>query len=730
MFYTFLPRLLNMSLTASVAIMAVLLLRLLLKKLPKVLSYALWGIVLFRLLCPVALPSGVSLFGLLNAPTAQNGTLSSRMEYIPSDLVHTAYPQITLPVPGIGAAVNRALPQGEEQLVADPLEAPVSIATYVWLAGVLAVSAYAVSSYLRLRGKLLTASPLRENIYLADDIGTPFVMGLLRPKIYLPSSLDAREQTYIILHEQYHIRRLDHLAKALAFAALCLHWFNPLVWLAFTLAEKDMEMSCDEAVIRRLGDGVRADYAASLLSLSTGRRFGVPLAFGENDTKSRIRNLATRKKTAFWLVLAAATVCIILAAALLTNPGTAIRNPAVQEYTPGAPGIQGSVDKAALESLSESYAIGADKNGRAVFKDPFAAFDTMTAQCADGLALIREEFDLPPITRRDLDYYKVFGFQVTGGSEQAREQASFVTRFLDIYENSFEESAPAAAPVPATAEESDALIPGTVYVSYQCIYMCPLSSEFADADSGFRYRIDDDAFTLLHHFAGEPDDPAMREAMRIPVSEWGWRPFPYTDAAWNDLFPLSEMGAINLRETYQEILYQPWMGQDFLMRVDGDIWFVELKENPQMGTFIWSIYSLVPEESMGAAEWTYTPGSTFRFTLDLPAPSNAEAFTFAAGGQMTDRDGGQGDVSISYGSVDEIYWSPLNRDGSLAVNASIIVAVQNDSGHIYSGTLYIQSGGEAGNPTYRATLIGTGLHLSEDGAQAGGMISAISDTDE
>ena len=730
MFYTFLPRLLNMSLTASVAVVFVLLLRLLLKKLPKALSYALWGIVLFRLLCPVALPSDVSLFGLLDVPTTQSG---SRMEYIPSNLVHTAYPRVTLPVPGVSAAVNRALPQGGEQLAADPLEAPVSIVTYVWLAGVLAMGAYAVGSYLRLRGRLLTASPLRENIYLADDIGTPFVMGLLRPKIYLPSSLDAREQTYIILHEQYHIHRLDHLAKALAFAALCLHWFNPLVWLAFTLAEKDMEMSCDEAVIRRLGDGVRADYAESLLSLSTGKRFGVPLAFGENDTKSRIRNLATRKKTALWLVLAAATVCIILAAALLTNPGTAIRNPAVQEYTPGAPGIQGSVDKAAFESLSESYAIGADRNGRAVFKDPFAAFDTMTAQCADGLALIQEEFDLPPITRRDLDYYKVFGFQVTGGSEQAREQASFVTRFLDIYENSFEESAPAAAPVSPTIDDSDALIPGTVYVSYRCIYMNGLSSYAPlNGDSGFRYRIDNDAFTVMAPFSGYPDDPAARNVMRIPVDEWGWRPFPYTDAAWNDLFPfnVNVADAVNLRETYQEILYQPWTGQDFLLRVDGDIWFVDLKENPQMGTFVWSIFSLVPEEAMGAAEWAYTPKGAFRFTFDLPHPPDAEVYTYASNGQMIDRDAGQRDTVIVYGNTDEIYWSPLNDDGNLAVNASIIVAIQNDEGIACEGTLYIQSSGEEWNPTYRATLVGAGLHLSEDGAQAGGIISAISDTDE
>lgn len=709
MFYTLLPRLLNMSLTASVAIVLVLLLRLMLKRLPKALSYALWGIVLFRLLCPVALPSEVSLFGLLNAPTTQSG---SRMEYIPSDLVHTAYPRVTLPVPGVSAAVNRALPQGEEQLAADPLEAPVSIATYVWLAGVLAMGVYAVASYLRLRGQLLTASPLRENIYLSDDIGTPFVMGLLCPKIYLPSSLDAREQPYIILHEQYHIRRLDHLAKAFAFAALCLHWFNPLVWLAFAFAEKDMEMSCDEAVIRKLGDGVRADYAESLLNLSTGRRFGVPLAFGEDDTKSRIRNLATRKKTALWLVLAAATVCILLAASLLTNPGPAIRNPAVQEYTPGAPGIQGNVDKAAFESQNEAYAIGADKNGRAVFKDPFAAFDAMTAQCADGLALIQEEFDLPPITRRDFDAYKVFGFQATGGTAQAREQASFVTRFLDTYENSFEESTPSAAPVSPTIDDSDALIPGTVYVSYQCVYMSPFSSYAAvGGDSGFRYRIDDASFTILPHFDDQTDDPRAPEPMSIPVDKWGWRPFPYTDAAWNDLFPfnVNVADAVNLRETYKEILYQPWMGQDFLLRVDGDIWLVDLRENPQMGTHIWSIYSLVPEEAMGKAEWKYTPGGAFRFAVAMP---HTGITAYCGEGHPSASNGGSSDAILD---THDLYWSPVNEDGSLADHTELHFSVGNGKETVCEGTLYIQSNGAPGLPTYRATLVGTGLHLSENG---------------
>lgn len=321
-FYTFFPKILNMSLTASVAIVFVMLLRLLLKKAPKVISYALWGVVLFRLLCPVSFESGISLFGLFETPTVGATDRTSIVEYIPSNIVHTEYPEVVLPVPGIGDTITEALPKGEEQLRADPLEGPIFIATYVWWGGILVMAIYGIVTWLQLRRRLVTASPLRENIYLADDIDSPFVMGLVRPKIYLPSEMEQREQSYIILHEQYHIRRLDHIVKALAFVALCIHWFNPFVWVAFILSGKDMEMSCDEAVVLKLGTEIRADYTASLLSLATGKRIiaGMPLAFGEGNTKGRIKNLANWKKPTFWVVLISVISCVVLAVCLLTNP--------------------------------------------------------------------------------------------------------------------------------------------------------------------------------------------------------------------------------------------------------------------------------------------------------------------------------------------------------------------------------------------------------------------------
>lgn len=320
--YELLPRIWNMSIAASVVIVFVLAARLLLKKAPKVFSYALWSVVLFRLLCPFSIPTGFSLLALTDAPIRQTAAHTTQVQYVQPDLVHTEFPQVDLPVPGVSQAVNQALPQGEEQLVADPLEAPVALLTLGWMAGMALMAVYSVLSMLRLRRRLVEAVPLRDNIYLADHIASPFVLGVLRPKIYLPSTLSAEEQKYIILHEQYHIKRLDHLVKLLAFLALCIHWFNPLVWLSFFLAQKDMEMSCDEAVLQTLGAHIRADYSASLLSLSTGRRVvgGTPLAFGEGNAKGRIQNLLTWNKPRKWVVALAALVCVAVVASCGTNP--------------------------------------------------------------------------------------------------------------------------------------------------------------------------------------------------------------------------------------------------------------------------------------------------------------------------------------------------------------------------------------------------------------------------
>ncbi|MFZ7102381.1 MAG: DUF5301 domain-containing protein [Peptococcaceae bacterium] len=316
--HTLFPIILNMSLTAGIVIILVLLVRLPLRKAPKIFSYALWAVVLFRLLCPVSFSSDLSLVGTFHTPAVTNGNIA----YIPADIVHAANPQVDLPLPGVSEVINESLPQSAEQTGAAPPKGPMAIATLLWFGGIAVLLVYSMASLLPLKRKLTGAVLLRENIYLAEHLAMPFVSGVIRPKIYLPSTLSEREREYIILHEQIHIRRFDHIIRLVSFLALTLHWFNPLVWVAFILSGKDMEMSCDEAVLKKLDGDIRADYAASLLSLATDRKIiaGAPLAFGEGDTKSRIKNVMNYKKPAFGAVIAAVIVCIAVAVLLLANP--------------------------------------------------------------------------------------------------------------------------------------------------------------------------------------------------------------------------------------------------------------------------------------------------------------------------------------------------------------------------------------------------------------------------
>ena len=318
-----LAKVLNMSLTASLVIVLVIAARFVLRKSPKVFSYALWAVVLFRLLCPVSLPSPVSLLGLLDAPVAQTEGITTTVEYIPYRVVETAA-ENRQPEKLTQNTVTQAPTQSQQPTV-EPQKEPLStaeIVTYIWLAGIAVMVTVGVGSYLRFRKHLTGAMRVKDNIYLVDHIDSAFVAGLIRPKVYLPSDIPLKQMGYIIAHEQYHIRRLDHVTKHLSFAALCIHWFNPFVWLAFILSGKDLEMSCDEAVIKKLGEGIRADYSASLLSLATGRRIiaGTPLAFGEGDTKGRINNMAKWKQPKKWVSIVSFILCFSILTACAANP--------------------------------------------------------------------------------------------------------------------------------------------------------------------------------------------------------------------------------------------------------------------------------------------------------------------------------------------------------------------------------------------------------------------------
>lgn len=315
---------LNMTLTGSVAILAVLLARLLFKKAPRIFSYALWAVVLFRLLCPVSFSLPFSLLGVLQNEPAREG----RMEYITEDIGYMERPQIALPAPGLSEMINDALPLADRTASVNPMQVYMIVGAYIWLFGILSMAIYSAISLRRLQRRLKEAVLEKENIYRIKGAGSPFVYGLFRPRIYLPEKMAAEEEQYILLHEQIHIQRGDAAFRLLAYLALWLHWFNPLVWGAFALSGRDMEMSCDEAVIRRMGSGVKKEYSASLLNAASGKQIvkGIPLAFGESDTGSRIKNVLRYQKPAALLVGGGTVLGVALALILLANPAKAKEN--------------------------------------------------------------------------------------------------------------------------------------------------------------------------------------------------------------------------------------------------------------------------------------------------------------------------------------------------------------------------------------------------------------------
>lgn len=412
------PIVCNMSLTASVVILAVLAVRLLLRRAPKVFSYALWAVVLFRLLCPVSITSAVSLLGALGAPAQERTAVTSVVEYVPADIVRDMAPAVTpLPQepfpaePGENIVSTAPSVTQPDAAPISPLSGPVAVLTMTWLTGMALLLLYSVVSLLRLRRRLVGALRLEDNIYLADYIPSPFVMGLFRPKIYLPSTLTETERGYILRHEQYHLRRRDHVVKLLSFLALCVHWFNPLVWAAFILAGKDMEMSCDEAVVRELGEDIRADYSASLLSLATGRRIvaGMPLAFGEGDTGGRIRNLLNWKRPQPWIIAVCAVVCVGLIALCAANPkgsGTPTEDPPADRTETGQwPSVEAYVQQVMLsQTEARYYAENADQPHTAAVTDRKLEYLTKVGELA-GLAPdgVLEEWEYFYLVKLDVD---------------------------------------------------------------------------------------------------------------------------------------------------------------------------------------------------------------------------------------------------------------------------------------------------------------------------------------
>ncbi len=314
---------LNMSWTGALVIAAVLCVRALLRKAPRQAVCWLWAAPVFRLLCPVSVTSALSLLGLLGASSHRG-----RVEYIPSDIGMAAKPAVDLLVPPVTQAVNAALPAARPEFSANPLQIWLFVGACVWLAGTIAMLTAAGVQLLGLRRRLSEAVELEPGVFLADRIDGPFVLGVFRPRIYLPSHLPAAQRGYILNHERAQIRRRDPRFKLLAFAALCLHWFNPLVWVAWRMLCRDIETACDESALRTAGAAERQRYAAVLLEAAgTSHGFPALLAFGESDVAVRIKHTLHSRPVSRAALVAALALAVGLTACFAANPAAEPQRP-------------------------------------------------------------------------------------------------------------------------------------------------------------------------------------------------------------------------------------------------------------------------------------------------------------------------------------------------------------------------------------------------------------------
>lgn len=302
---------LNLSINAGYIILAVLLIRLVFRKIPKRFLCLLWGLAALRLVLPFSLESVLSLI-----PSS---------EPIKRDIIYSASPEIQSGIGFIDTAVNPVISSTFKPNVSysvNPLQILTSVLSYVWLFGIAALILYAVINVLLLKKRLVGAVRYRDNIYQSEKVSSPFILGVIRPKIYIPFSMDAQSLDFILSHEKAHIKRGDHLIKPLGFIILSVYWFNPLVWLAYILLCRDIELACDERVIKDLSVSDRQLYADTLFKcgISRGRIAACPLAFGEVGIKERIKGVMSYKKPTFWVIIIAVIACIAVAVFFLTSP--------------------------------------------------------------------------------------------------------------------------------------------------------------------------------------------------------------------------------------------------------------------------------------------------------------------------------------------------------------------------------------------------------------------------
>ena len=385
----FFLKIVNMSISASWLILVVLVLRLLLKKAPKWVNVLLWGLVGIRLICPFSFESNMSL-----VPSVE--TIPQEiLQYEGTKLQEPAYLEIvTNPVLSDDVTVELAQ-------TTDRMQIRIVDITFLWIIGIVVLLLYSTVSYLCLRRKVATAVRDKDNIFQSENVVSPFVLGVVKPRIYLPYKVGEQEMEHVIAHERAHICRKDHWWKPLGFLLLTIHWFNPLMWLAYVLLCRDIELACDEKVIKVLDNEQRANYTQALVSCSVNRRMiaACPLAFGEVSVKDRVKSVMNYKRPAFWVILVSVIACVVVAVCFLTNPREEEKEQQGNEERVEGKSLMGDLEQYRTDYIGDAPKVSAIAQGLTYPKDyTYSSIELQTTTepyeliiYLDGKAEVQEE---------------------------------------------------------------------------------------------------------------------------------------------------------------------------------------------------------------------------------------------------------------------------------------------------------------------------------------------------
>lgn len=529
-------KLLNMSIAAGWLILAVVILRLLLKKAPKSIRCVLWALAGIRLVCPFSFESLLSL-----VPSAE--TVSPDILYAQSPTIHSGIAMFNAYVnPVISESLAPAAGSG-----VSPIQAAAHIASVVWMAGMAALLLYAAISYFSLRRKVRTAVLLRDNVWQSENVASPFVLGIVRPRIYLPFYLSGEDAEHVVAHENAHIGRRDHWLKPVGFLLLTVYWFNPLIWLAYVLLCRDIELACDERVVKRMSADGKKAYSETLLMCSVPHRAvaACPLAFGEAGVKQRIRNVLNYKKPAFLVIAVALVSCLAVAVCFLTNPK----------------------DDAALTT----YAQSGQKLSELSEDECLAFLASRGIEVPDDLAPEGIGAFVKEVVSRAEEYpQSPGGYSYTVTMEFTEAIRKAVNEYYAVDGGAYYIQGA------WTAEDA------AVYVFKDCFYMSPMSSLCPFGGTGCRYLLGKDGFAVVDEETGE----TIRSFTDIG---WNWRTI--TDEEWSALFSTGpgapDISAYETRHMLE--LSDTWR----LLDMDGGLWLMRTNG----GGIVWSVYELTPEGS-------------------------------------------------------------------------------------------------------------------------------------